>query len=149
MAESGLKLSVKSKETILITAIAIVAASLIFFVWPGVGGKQVKVPRELILGQEIDSSNVRLDFPDLSKIDFVQYRTDKSAKEILQYLREKLINDRWTIVDEGIDGGFRIVASHREYHMNIDISVVNQNSNGVATGNPIRDNLVSIILRQK
>ena len=95
MAESKPKLSIKSKETILITAIAIVVASLVFFVWPGVGQKQVRVPQELILGQVIDSSNVRLEFPDLSKVGLIQFNTGKSLEELRDFYDSYLLKNNW------------------------------------------------------
>jgi len=100
MAEAKPSLSVKSREIILITAIAIIAASLVFFVWPGVGQKQVRVPQELILGQIVDSSNVKLNFPDLSKVDVARFETEESVESLIIFYKKWLADHSFSIIRE-------------------------------------------------
>lgn len=143
------------RGNVIVVTVAVVVASFIFFIWPANIGKDkteegrkarttsVRVPPELILGRVIDSSGVRFYFPDPDKVDLVQYRTDKSQQELIEFYTAKLTDNGWNVqINKSTSDHIRVIFARK----NNEVLSINVISNKTNDPNTVQDSgpLVSI-----
>lgn len=129
------------RGNVIVVAVAIMAASFIFFIWPANIGEDkteegrkarttsVRVPPELILGRVIDSSGVRFYFPDPDKVDLVQYRTDKSQQELIEFYTAKLANSGWNVQTNKSTSDYTYAIFARKNNEALSINIINNKAN--------------------
>ena len=151
----------KNKEVWFIVVVLLAIAVVVFIYWRQPQkiqqtenqSQKPEIPKELILGQEINSQ-VALDFPDPNKVNFVQYRTTQTLKDLVTFYSKAFSENGWFISENGNvkQGLYNIIAENKQSGILANITMLlpsNTQKKEQSLGGEINSILVAITFRKK